>query len=255
MLDEGKMTGVIDSKGEVIAGGASGLVELISPNLVVKSPWPEAWEYCCKDIRLEAEVYQMLGEHRCLVKFFGYDPLDGSITLEYMQYGTLRDYLQTHGEQISLAQRFEWALRAAEGLGVLHSASIYHCDFSPKNLLLDADLELKVADFACSSIQGSRSSGMGSVRFFLPRGSRSARPSTLTDLFSLGSTIYEIITGAAPYNDLASPQIQQLYQLSQFPDLVGVQLADVIRSCWLLQVQSAEEVHDRILSASRIHED
>ena len=220
----------------------SGIVELIAVDCVTKSPWNgiEA-EECRKEIQLEADIYRTVGHHQRFVKFFGYEPTDGSITLEYMRNGTVRDYLQEHNNEISFAQRFQWTLQATEGLQILHSAGIIHCDFSPRNLLLDANLELKVTDFGGCSIRGSRTLAMGSVRYYLPRSTR-LPPSTGADIFALGSTVYEIMTGSIPYKDFSSDQVKQLYELSQFPDLSGVQLSGVIRSCWLLQVESAKQV-------------
>lgn len=233
----------------MIAGGVSGIIELISPDRVVKSPWPgNDAELCRRDICVEAEVYQVLGDCECYVKFFGYNTEDGSITLEYMKNGTLRDYLRKHNDVIPAVQRFHWALRATEGLRILHCAGVIHCDFSPRNLLLDDDLQVKVADFGGCSMNGSWSSAMGSVRFLQPRRS-SAPPDIQIDIFALGSTIFEIMTGVIPYEDISSSQVRQLYALSQFPALTGVQGEGVIRACWLLETNSVHEVYDMLQDA------
>lgn len=237
----------------MVGGGVSGIIELISPDRVVKSPWPgDDAELCRRDIRLEAEVYRILGDCRCYIKFFGYDAQDGSITLEYMKNGTLRDYLRKHNDMISTCQRFKWSLQATEGLRILHSAGVIHCDFSPRNLLLDNDLQVKVADFGGCSMKGSCSSAMGSVRFLQPRFSCAA-PDIQSDIFALGSTIYEIMTGASPYEDISSTQVKQLYSLSQFPILNEVPGEGVIRACWLLQIKSAHEVYDKLQAACTKH--
>jgi serine/threonine protein kinase len=228
-------------KGEFIDGGASGLVQRLSPTRVVKTPWAGFDKKRCReDLDLEAKIYQLLGPHPRLVEFFSQDPLDGAIVLEYMPNGTLRKYLEDHHQaEITPSQRLRWAREVTEGLGVLHAIGAIHCDFSPKNFLLDEGLGVKISDFGACSLHGSSSSGMGSVRFLLRY---DEAPTVLTDLFSLGSSIYEIMTGRIPYGDVESHQVMQLYALSQFPDLTGVRLGDVIRSCWLLQVNSTEEV-------------
>ena len=118
--------------------------------------------------------------------------------------------------------------------------------------MLDNNLQAKVADFGGCSINGSSSSAMGSVRFLRP-GRSSASPDIQTDLFALGSTIYEIMTGASPYEDISSSQVKQLYALSQFPILNGVPGEGVIRACWLLQMQSAHEVYDKLQAAYASH--
>ncbi|KAL1622274.1 hypothetical protein SLS56_008807 [Neofusicoccum ribis] len=248
-MDEARVEySVRNAKGPAVAGGVSGIVELISPGSVAKSPWPGSEEALCrKDIQLEAEVYRILGPHQRLVKFFGYNPEDGSITLEYMRHGTVREYLKMHGRSIPMAQRLRWAIQAAEGLALLHSSHILHCDFSPRNLLLNSSLELKVADFGGCSINGSWSSAEGSVRFHLPR-ALGTPPTVRADVFALGSTVYEIMTDRIPYEDVASGQVERLYKLSQFPDLSGVQLGEIIRRCWLSNLQSAQEVYSALRS-------
>ena len=230
------------AKGEIIGSGVSGIVELVSSERVSKSPWPGSdAELCRKDICLEAEIYHKLGDSRYYPRFFGYDSEDGSITLEYMKNGTLREYLRNNHDQISVDQRLEWAFSATEGLRGMHSHGILHCDFSPRNLLLDESLQVKVADFGGCSVNGSWSSAMGSPRFQQPR-PRPAPPTVSTDVFSLGSTLYEIMTGKPPYEDVSSAEVKQLYQDSQFPNLDGICGGEVIRSCWLLKIKSLDEV-------------
>lgn len=167
--------------------------------------------------------------------------------MEYMANGTLRSYLEAHHDRISTTQRHQWICELAEGMELLHSAHIVHCDFSPRNMLLDETLGVKVADFGCVSINGSKSSAGGSVRFYPPRLQTRELIEPEDDLFALGSSIYEVVTGKPPYVDLDTEQIQCLYRLDQFPDLAGLDFSDIIRDCWLLRAQSARHVHQRLL--------
>jgi len=139
-----------------------------------------------------------------------------------------------------------WVLALAESMQMLHAANVVHCDFSPRNMLLDQDLEVKVADFGCVSIDGSRTSGGGSVRFYLPGLNDRELIQCDEDLFALGSCIYEVLTGKPPYHDLGTRQIQDLYSLQQFPDILGLAMRDIIRDCWLFRAQSAQIIYERI---------
>ena len=242
------------AKGKLIDGGVSGIVELLPNGDVVKSPWPGWWQEkeCREDMAREALVYQRLfdyfGAHKRFVKLISYDETEYAITMEYMMNGTLRAYIETHNDRISQDQRHQWIQAMAEGMEMLHSASIVHCDFSPRNMLLDETLELKVADFGCVSMDSSKSSGGGSVRFYAPRVLSRERFEVDDDLFALGSSIFEVLTGKPPYVDLETRRVQSLYGLQQFPDLVGLDMGDIISDCWLFQAGSAQEVHQRILS-------
>lgn len=163
------------AKGEYIDGGVSGVVELLPNGYVVKSPWNGWWEEeeCREDMAREARCIpkapRLFGAHKRFIKFISYDQADYSITMEYMVNGTLRTYIEAYDDLISQEQRHQWVLAMAEGMDMLHSANIVHCDFSPRNMLLDENLELKVADFGCVSMDGSKSSAGGSVRFYPPR--------------------------------------------------------------------------------------
>jgi serine/threonine protein kinase len=86
-----------------------------------------------------------------------------------MVNGTLRRYLQTHGQDIAPPQRRLWIQAMAEGLDLLHELNIIHCDLTPHNMFLDDKLELKIADFGCSSFDQSGSMAATDVRFYPPR--------------------------------------------------------------------------------------
>lgn len=247
------------AKGKLIDGGVSGIVELLPNGHVIKSPWTGWWQEkeCREDMALEARVYQTLldhfGAHKRFVRLISYDETECTITMEYMVNGTLRAYMEAHNDRISQDQRHQWIQAMAEGMGMLHSASIVHCDFSPRNMLLDENLELKVADFGCVSMEGSKSSAGGSVRFYPPRVLSRERMEIDDDLFALGSSIFEVLTGKPPYVDLETGSIQNLYNLQQFPDLAGLGMSDIIRDCWLFQAQSAREVQQRVLAVVSYH--
>ena len=134
----------------------------------------------------------------------------------------------------------------AEGLKLLHALNIIHCDLTPHNMFLDDDLELKIGDFGCCSIDDSPSTAGTSTRFYPPRASWSSPVTPDDDLFALGSCMYEVLTGAAPFQETPSPQVRNLVRLQQFLDLTGLDFGQMIRDCWLLRAHSAQYVHSRI---------
>ncbi|KAM3415641.1 hypothetical protein BST61_g9162 [Cercospora zeina] len=241
------------SKGELVAGGISGIVELQEDGFVVKSPWPgdEEKQQCQRDLKLEAEVYRRLAarfpNHQRFIRLVSFDEATCSLTMEYMRNGTLRQYLQAHAQTITQEQRHRWALAAAEGLALLHSIGIVHCDFTPKNMLLDDQLALKIIDFGCCSLDGAQSSGGGDVRSYpWDEGTLEAQH----DVFALGSTIYEISTGARPYHDDSSRTVGGRVQARLMPDVTELPLSTVIANCWLKASPSAEEIYNQLLEAS-----
>ncbi|KAF2271386.1 kinase-like protein [Westerdykella ornata] len=241
---------IIDGKGEFIAGGTTSLVERLPSGDIIKTPWAGdiREEDCRREIAIEAQIYQRLGEHPRLVKLKGWDPEAHTLTLEYMPNGTLEEYLKSHHEEISPEQRLCWIAQAAEGLHLLHSAGIIHCDVGPHNLLLDADLSLKIADFSGSSLDGSRAMVCPGARYMAPDPDwkPGKPPSVEEDLFALGSTIYYIVMGKAPFDDLPDGEVEKRYLNGEFPDLAGVPCRRIIELCWRQEARSAELIRDLV---------
>ncbi|KAI0809968.1 kinase-like domain-containing protein [Xylaria sp. FL0064] len=187
-----------------------------------------------------------LGAHPRLAQLKHWDPIDHSLTLEYMPHGNLKEYVKKHGRGISLNQRQQWAMEAIEGIEgieLLHSHGVIQCDVGPHNFLLDADLSLKIRDFAGSSLDGSRATVAPGVRYRLPSlAGTHIQPATIKeDLFGLGSTIYFIATGHEPYHELADEdQVEKLYKDGVFPELGGVLFAEIIALCWKQEAESAK---------------
>lgn len=115
---------------------------------------------------------------------------------------------------------------------------------------MDENLDLKLGDF-----QGQYTDKDGMAREACAYGQVKAsvphviwRSHRQSDLFAVGTVIYEIMTGHEPYPELDSIEeetiIEELYSRSDFPDLSGVLGQDPIRKCWLQQYKTAEECAD-----------
>ncbi|KAI9746685.1 MAG: hypothetical protein M1818_000399 [Claussenomyces sp. TS43310] len=235
------------SKGDFIACGASGIVERLPSGDVIKSPWPGLPAVDNRrDLITENRIYKRLGNHDRLVKVIAWDPEECALTMEYMPNGCLKDYLRAHNHSISVAQRFRWAQEAAMGLQLLHSVNVVHCDVEPRNFLLDADLALKIADFSGSSLEGSPASACPGTRFLPPDFDWSSEPTAQDDLFGLGSTIYTIMTGRYPFQNLGSDKVQKLYMARKFPDVREIPCAEIIQRCWRSEFSSAQDVYNCI---------
>ncbi|KFY18372.1 hypothetical protein V493_08685 [Pseudogymnoascus sp. VKM F-4281 (FW-2241)] len=160
--------------------------------------------------------------------------------MEYLENGTLKDYITTKSESLTPQLRLRWAKQASEGLSALHAAGVMHCDISPRNFLLDSDLHLKVADFGGASLAGSTPSAVAGTRFRYPVSDWDALPRFEEDVFGLGSIIYFIVTDTYPYKDVPSNEVEELYKSSSFPDITELAYGDIIRRCWDMQVSAAE---------------
>jgi serine/threonine protein kinase len=230
-----------DAKGQFVCGGLTGIVELLDNGTIIKSPFPGSEiEEHIRDIAIEASVYRRLGRHKRLVGLVSHSR-DG-LVLEYMEKGDLKVYLEAHNSSpIPMSLKLKWAYQAAEAVKLLHDHSIIHCDIKPRNFLLDAALDLKIIDFSGSSINGSKPTSGEGTRFYLPRHWRQP-PTIATDLFALGSTLYEIFQGSSPYKEIPSDEVERLFKAKKFPSVSAIPCGQIIKQCWLSQVESAQQV-------------
>ncbi|KAF1951804.1 kinase-like protein [Byssothecium circinans] len=230
-------------KGEFLAGGVSSIVERVSSDAVVKSPWPGLREaYCRRDLTIEAAIYNKLPSHPRLVKLIHWDPNNCVLMLEYMPNGNLGAYMSAHNNTITMPQRLRWMKEAAEGLQLLHSTEVMHCDVEPKNFLLDASLGLRITDFGGSSLGGSRATACPGTRFEPPNFDWTSPQTIKDDLFSLGSTMYNILTGERPYQEIPSDEVRRRYQAHAFPDVSKIPCGEVIEWCWRGEIRSAQDI-------------
>ncbi|TQV94802.1 spindle assembly checkpoint kinase [Cordyceps javanica] len=192
----------------------------------------------------EIAIYQRLtlayGEsHERIVPFFGV--LDDSLLLEYQPNGSIRQYRKTGPQPIPLKLRLRWAEQVASGVAFIHSKGVLHGDLSCNNIFLDANLDAKIGDFSGSSIDGLPFLTVYETSHALP-GDDSV--SIKRDLFALGSTFYEVITGHTPFHDKDAHEIEILFNQGQFPTLQDVPAGDLILRCWKGRYTSIPEVLD-----------
>ena len=67
-------------------------------------------------------------------------------------------------------------------------------------------------------------------------------PTIRTDIFALGSAIYEIIIGYPPYADVSTDEAEAFYKVEKWPSVVGVDTGDIILRCWKGEYKSVQDV-------------
>ncbi|GAB0139221.1 hypothetical protein EsDP_00007434 [Epichloe bromicola] len=195
----------------------------------------------------EITVYQRLiseyGEpHECIVPFYGI--LNGTLLLQFQQNGSIRQYRTRSHQPVSLQILLRWAEQIARGVIFLHKKNVLHGDLSCNNIFIDADLNARIGDFAGSSIDGLPFLTVYETSHALP-GDTSV--SIKRELFALGSTLYELMTGYTPFHDKDRSDVERLFSQDQFPSLNDVPvLGQVILRCWKGQYNVAADVWNDI---------
>jgi hypothetical protein len=128
----------------------------------------------------------------------------GWIAMEYQAGGDLARWVAQHGPApIELAVR--WFRQAIEGLRIAHHNGVLHRDLKPHNLLLTAESNIKVGDFGLfkyvepgESAPAPRRPVRGTPHYMSPEQARGENVDERSDVYSLGSTFFHVLTGKVP---------------------------------------------------------
>lgn len=202
-------------------------------------------------MRLEAQIYAIIREHPRLSKLVHWDRGTCCLTMEPLDNGNLKEYVLQNHQNITHQHRLRWCRQDAEALAVLHTFDVIHCDVSPRNFLLDSQLNVKIADFGGASLRGWDPSATPATRFLRPGYDWNAPPAFADDIFSLGSLVYFIMCGFYPYQEVSSDEVAKLYEARQFPDVSTVIGGPIILQCWCRQVDSVQAVYDGLSAIER----
>jgi serine/threonine-protein kinase len=127
------------------------------------------------------------------------------LVTEYLGGGSLRSMLDL-GRRLTTAQTLLVGVEAARGLEYAHRRGFVHRDIKPANLLFDEDARLRIADFglARALAEAAWTEPMGAVlgtaRYASPEQARGATLDGKSDVYSLGLTLIEAVTGDVPFS-------------------------------------------------------
>ncbi|KAJ3165319.1 MAP microtubule affinity-regulating kinase 1 [Irineochytrium annulatum] len=162
-------------------------------------------EYSLRNIHREAQIMRLL-DHPNIIQLFEVMETKKELflVLEYAAGGEVLDYIVAHGRlKEKEARRFIRQIVSA--LEYCHNLKIAHRDLKAENLLLDADLTIKISDFGLSNVfDNSKTLGTccGSPVYSAPElieGKRYIGPEV--DAWSLGINLYAMVVGDLPFAD------------------------------------------------------
>ena len=141
--------------------------------------------------------------HPNIVNVFDVGEDDGIhyIVMELVEGITLKDYISKKGK-LSVKEATSIAIQVSMGLEAAHSHGIIHRDVKPQHILMSTDGKVKVTDFGIARAASSNtisSNVMGSVHYSSPEQVRGGYSDEKSDIYSLGITLYEMVTGKVPF--------------------------------------------------------
>lgn len=124
------------------------------------------------------------------------------IVMELVEGITLKEYIIKKGK-LTVREATSIAIQVSMGLEAAHSHNIVHRDVKPQNIIISTDGKVKVTDFGIARAASSNtisSNVMGSVHYSSPEQVRGGYSDAKSDIYSLGVTMYEMVTGRIPFD-------------------------------------------------------
>ena len=161
------------------------------------------------------------------------------MVMELVEGITLKDYIMKKG-RLSNREVISIAIQMCTGIAAAHAHKIIHRDIKPQNIMISKDGKVKVTDFGIARAVTSNtvnSSAMGSVHYVSPEQARGGYCDEKSDIYSVGITMYEMITGVVPFDgdttvSVAMKHLQEnMIPPSHKVPNVAPALEDIIMKC------------------------
>ena len=143
-------------------------------------------------------------EHPNICTIYEVDESEGQtfIAMSYIEGHSLKDLLQDGPIDVDGAK--DIAIQVAEGLKEAHKKGIVHRDIKPANIMINNEGQAKITDFGLAKLSWGAdltkpSTIMGTVAYMSPEQARGEEVDHRTDIWSLGSMLYEMLSGERPF--------------------------------------------------------
>ncbi|KAF3585308.1 hypothetical protein F2Q69_00025883 [Brassica cretica] len=164
-----------------------------------------------------------------------------NLLMEYAPYGTLADVAAKNGGCIDEARVVSYTRQILLGLEYVHNLKgIAHCDVKGSNVLVGVNGEAKIADFGCAKrVEPELTEPVrGTPAFMAPEVARGERQGKESDIWALGCTVIEMVTGSPPWvgGDSTDP-VSVLYRVGymgespELPSSLTEQAKDFLGKC------------------------
>ncbi len=162
------------------------------------------------------------------------------IVMELVEGITLKKYIEKKSK-LSFREAVSIAIQISMGIEAAHNNNIIHRDIKPQNIIISREGKVKVTDFGIAKAATSNtitSNVMGSVHYTSPEQARGGYSDEKSDIYSLGITMFEMLTGRVPFNGettvaIAIKHIQEeMLPLREFdPEIPGSVESIVLKCC------------------------
>uniref|UniRef100_A0A3B5LTB4 Tyrosine-protein kinase n=1 Tax=Xiphophorus couchianus TaxID=32473 RepID=A0A3B5LTB4_9TELE len=168
-----------------------------------------------RDFEREIEILKSL-QHENIVKYKGVCYSAGRrnlrLIMEYLPFGSLRDYLIKNMERIDHKKLVHYASQICKGMEYLSSKRYIHRDLATRNILVESELRVKIGDFGLTKVLPQdkeyymvQEPGESPIFWYSPESLTESKFSVASDVWSFGVVLYELFTHS--YKNCSPPAV------------------------------------------------
>ncbi|WP_299456571.1 serine/threonine-protein kinase [uncultured Microscilla sp.] len=182
-------------------------IKALHPNLVNNTQIRERF-------RNEAEAMASL-KHPNIIDLYDFLETNQGLFLimEFIEGKPLDDYVRTVTGPLPEDRAIALFTKALDGFAYAHDRGIIHRDIKPSNLMIGNENQIKILDFGIAKILNDVNKGltrtgskMGTVLYMSPEQVKGLSADRRSDIYSLGVTLFQILTGRPPYDEKTSTE-------------------------------------------------
>lgn len=237
-------------KARHITLGRTCALKFLAPSMVSRTSWQlfqkEAQIISSLNHPTICHIYD-LGIHASSLPFYAMDYLAGRTV----------DQVITDDGPLSVGATVEIAIKVAEGLSYAHRRAVVHKDIKPANIMLvpndQGNIDVKLLDFGIAQLSETRSTDstamsdevVGSAAYMSPEQFTDGQVDLRSDIYSLGCTIFETLTGVTPFHADDLDELARMHHKVTAPlmsEVTGLEFPQaieaVVKKCLQKQPQS-----------------
>uniref|UniRef100_A0A4W4H717 Tyrosine-protein kinase n=1 Tax=Electrophorus electricus TaxID=8005 RepID=A0A4W4H717_ELEEL len=155
-----------------------------------------------RDFEREIEILKSL-QHENIVKYKGvcYGRRNLRLVMEYLPYGSLRDYLSKNRDRIDNKKLVHYASQICKGMEYLANRRYIHRDLATRNVLVESEFRVKIGDFGLTKVLPQdkeyykvKEPGESPIFWYAPESLTESKFSVASDVWSFGVVMYELFT-------------------------------------------------------------
>ncbi|HAS42819.1 MAG TPA: hypothetical protein DCS93_20225 [Microscillaceae bacterium] len=193
-------------------------IKALHPNLVNNAQIRERF-------RNEAEAMASL-KHPNIIDLYDFLETNQGLFLimEYVDGNQLDDYIRSVTGPLPETRAIELFSKALDGFAYAHDRGIIHRDIKPSNLMIGSEGQVKILDFGIAKILNGANKGltrtgskMGTVLYMSPEQVKGQSVDRRSDIYSMGVTLFQILTGRPPYDEKTATEYEVYTQIVNSP--------------------------------------